>query len=116
MLSYRNDAPVRIRDIGWAVDGPKNTKLAAWANGTPCILLAVFKQLGANVIETVDQARAALPHLQATIPAAIDVSVLSDRAQTIRVSVSGVESTLIMTIVLVVAVRHCHGSRGWRPG
>ena len=104
VVAYRNGAPVRIRDIGRAVDGPENTKLAAWANGTPCILLAVYKQPGANVIETVDHVRAALPHLQATIPAAIDVSVLSDRTQTIRASVSGVESTLVVTIVLVVAV------------
>ena len=104
IVAYRNGAPVRIRDIGRAVDGPENTKLAAWANGTPCILLAVFKQPGANVIETVDQVRAALPHLQATIPAAIDVTVLSDRTQTIRASVSGVEVTLVITIVLVVAV------------
>jgi len=104
VVAYRNGAPIRIRDIGRAIDGPENTKLAAWANGTRCILLAVFKQPGANVIETVNQVRAALPHLQATIPAAIDVEVLSDRTQTIRASVSGVESTLVITIVLVVAV------------
>ena len=104
IIAYRNGAPVRIRDIGRAVDGPENTKLAAWANGKPCILLAVFKQPGANVIDTVNQVKAALPHLQATIPAAIDVTILSDRTQTIRASVSGVETTLVMTIVLVVAV------------
>src|SRR5580692_8397304 len=104
IVAYRNGAPVRVRDIGRAVDGPENTKLAAWANGKPCILLAVFKQPGANVIATVDAVRAALPHLQATIPAAIDVSVLEDRTQTIRASVSGVESTLVLTIILVVAV------------
>jgi HAE1 family hydrophobic/amphiphilic exporter-1 len=68
IVAYRNGAPIRIRDIGRAVDGAENTKLAAWANGTRCILLAVFKQPGANVIETVNQVRAALPHLQATIP------------------------------------------------
>jgi hydrophobic/amphiphilic exporter-1 (mainly G- bacteria), HAE1 family len=104
VVAYRNGAPVRIRDIGRAVDGPENTKLAAWANGTRCILLAVFKQPGANVIDTVNQVRAALPHLQATIPAAIDVAVLSDRTETIRASVAGVESTLAITIVLVVGV------------
>ena len=97
-------APVRVRDIGRAVDAPENTKLAAWTNGTRCILLAVFKQPGANVIDTVNQVRAALPRLEATIPAAIDVAVLSDRTQTIRASVAGVESTLAITIVLVVAV------------
>jgi len=104
IVAYRNGAPVRIRDIGRAVDAAENTKLAAWANGTPCILLAVFKQPGANVIDTVNQVRAALPRLQATIPSAIDVTILSDRTQTIRASVAGVETTLMITIVLVVSV------------
>jgi HAE1 family hydrophobic/amphiphilic exporter-1 len=107
IVAYRNGAPVRIRDIGQAIDGPENTKLAAWANGKRCILLAVFKQPGANVIDTVDKVKAALPSLQATIPAAIDVSVLSDRTQTIRASVSDVEITLLITIVLVVLVIFC---------
>jgi HAE1 family hydrophobic/amphiphilic exporter-1 len=104
IIAYRNGAPVRVRDVGRAVDGPENTKLAAWANGTRSILLAVYKQPGANVIDTVDQVRAALPHLRAAIPAAIDVSILADRTQTIRASVSDVETTLLITIVLVVAV------------
>jgi hydrophobic/amphiphilic exporter-1 (mainly G- bacteria), HAE1 family len=104
IVAYRNGAPIRIRDIGRAVAGPENTKLAAWVNGTRCILLAVFKQPGANVIETVDQVRAELPKLEATIPAAIDVAILSDRTQTIRASVANVESTLAITIVLVIAV------------
>jgi HAE1 family hydrophobic/amphiphilic exporter-1 len=104
IVAYRNGAPVRIRDIGRAVDGPENVKLAAWANGKRCILLAVFKQPGANVIDTVNQVRAALPRLQATIPAAIDVAILADRTQTIRASVSNVEIALVITIVLVVAV------------
>ncbi len=104
IVAYRNGAPVRIRDIGRAIDGAENTKLAAFANGTPCILLAIFKQPAANVIDAVDQVRAALPHLQSMIPAAIDVNILSDRTTTIRASVDGVESTLVLTIVLVVAV------------
>ncbi len=104
IVAYRKGAPVRVRDIGRAVDAPENSKLAAWTNGTRCILLAVFKQPGANVIDTVNQVRAALPRLEATIPAAIDVAVLSDRTQTIRASVAGVESTLAITIVLVIAV------------
>ena len=104
IVAYRNGAPVRIRDIGRAVDGPENTKLAAWANGTRCILLAVYKQPGANVIDTVNQVRAALPHLQALIPAAIDVTILEDRTETIRASVADMEITLTITIVLVVAV------------
>jgi hydrophobe/amphiphile efflux-1 (HAE1) family protein len=104
IVAYRNAGPVRIRDIGRAVDGAENTKLAAWVNGTPCILLAVFKQPGANVIDTVDQVRAALPHLRATIPAAIDVTIVADRTETIRASVADVEMTLVITIVLVVGV------------
>ena len=104
IVAYRKGGPVRIRDIGRAVDGPENTKLAAWADGTRCILLAVYKQPGANVIDTVDQVTAALPHLQASIPAAIDVAILADRTQTIRASVGDVEITLMITIVLVVGV------------
>jgi HAE1 family hydrophobic/amphiphilic exporter-1 len=104
IVAYRKGAPVRIRDIGRAVDGAENVKLAAWANGKPCILLAVFKQPGANVIDTVNQVKAALPHLESTIPAAIDVAILADRTQTIRASVADVETTLVITIGLVVAV------------
>jgi len=104
IVAYRKGAPVRISDIGRAVDGAENVKLAAWANGKRCILLAVFKQPGANVIDTVNQVKAALPHLQSTIPAAIDVAILADRTQTIRASVSDVEATLVITICLVVAV------------
>jgi HAE1 family hydrophobic/amphiphilic exporter-1 len=104
IVAYRNSAPVRIRDIGRAVDGPENIKLAAWANGTRCILLSVYKQPGANVIDTVDQVRAALPRLRATIPAAIDVTILADRTQTIRASIADMEATLAITITLVVAV------------
>ena len=104
VVAYRNGAPVRIRDIGRAVDGPEDTKLAAWANGTRCILLSVYKEAGANVIDTVNQVRAALPHLQASIPAAIDVTILEDRTETIRASVTDMEVTLAITIVLVVAV------------
>ena len=104
ILAYRNGAPVRVRDIGRAVDGPENTKLAAWVNGKRCVFLALFKQPGSNVIDTVDRIRAALPDLQAKIPAAIDVRVLTDRTQTIRASVANVEIDLAIIIVLVVGV------------
>ena len=104
IVAYRGGAAVRIRDIGQAISAPQNNTLGAWCNGTPCILLAVFKQPGANVIDTVNQVEAELPGLQATIPAAIKVSVLADRTQTIRASVSDVELTLLITILLVVAV------------
>src|SRR5471030_2852228 len=104
IVAYRNGAPVRVRDIGRAVDGPENNKLAAWVNGQPCIFLAVFKQPGANVIDTVDRMRAALPGLQAKIPAAIDVRILTDRTQTIRASVENVEMDLAIIVGLVVGV------------
>jgi len=108
IIAYRNGAPVRVRDIGRAVDGAENTKLAAWAadakGSRRAITLAVFKQPGANVIATVDGVLAALPRLQAAIPAGIDLQVLTDRTQTIRASVSDVERTLLLTVALVVLV------------
>jgi HAE1 family hydrophobic/amphiphilic exporter-1/multidrug efflux pump len=104
IVAYRDSAPVRIRDIGQAVSGPENAKLAAWQNGRRGILLIVFKQPGANVIETVDRVKVALPRLQAAIPPGINVSVISDRTQTIRASVSDVQVTMAITISLVVMV------------
>jgi hydrophobe/amphiphile efflux-1 (HAE1) family protein len=104
IVAYKNGAPVRVRDIGQAVDGAENTKLAAWSNGKRTILLPVFKQPGANVIETVDRIKAMLPQLQAAIPPTVKIDIFSDRTQTIRASVSDVQFTLILTIGLVVMV------------
>ncbi|WFU91346.1 efflux RND transporter permease subunit (plasmid) [Rhizobium sp. CC1099] len=104
IVAYRNGAPVRIRDIGSAIDAAENTQLAAWSNGKPAILLAVFKLPGANVIDTVDQIKDVLPKLQVLAPADIHLAVLSDRTVTIRASVLDVETTLMITIVLVVTV------------
>ena len=104
IVAYRNSSPVRIRDIGQAVTGPENAKLAAWQDGRRGIILIVFKQPGANVIDTVDRVKAALPRLEAAIPPGIDVSVIADRTQTIRASVSDVEITMAITIALVVMV------------
>jgi hydrophobe/amphiphile efflux-1 (HAE1) family protein len=104
IVAYQNGAPVRVRDVGQAIDGQENNKIAAWGNGKPAIILAVLKQPGANVIDTVDRIRALLPQLQAAIPPAIKVDVLSDRTTTIRASVSDVQFTLLLTIALVVAV------------
>jgi HAE1 family hydrophobic/amphiphilic exporter-1 len=116
IIAYHNGAPVRVRDVGEAVDGPESTKLAAWAyagaGASPmftvgherAILLAVRKQPGANVIGTVGRIQAALPKLQESIPQAVKVSILSDRTQTIRASVTDVEETLILTAILVVGV------------
>jgi len=116
VLAWRNGAPIRVRDIGVAVDGPENAKISAWGFGGAAapagsdirngrnILLAITKMPGANVIETVDRIQAALPRLKAAIPPSIAVNQLIDRTQTIRASVREVEFTLLLSIALVVAV------------
>jgi HAE1 family hydrophobic/amphiphilic exporter-1 len=104
IIAYRNGAPLRIKDIGQAVSGPEDVKQAAWTNGERGIFLLVFKQPGTNVIDIVDNIKAQLPQLQATIPPTIKVSVLSDRTTTIRASVRDVQFTLLLAIVLVVMV------------
>ncbi|WP_374547482.1 multidrug efflux RND transporter permease subunit [Rhodoblastus sp.] len=104
VLAYRNGAPVRLRDVAEVVGGPENTKLAAWANRAPAIILNVQRQPGANVIATVDSVRKLLPQLLADLPAAVDVEVLTDRTVTIRASVADVQFELILAIVLVVLV------------
>ncbi|SEB13585.1 efflux RND transporter permease subunit [Variovorax sp. YR216] len=116
VLAWRNGAPIRVRDVGVAVDGPENAKVAAWgyagkgaSEGTDiddgrAIMLAITKQPGANVIETVDRIQAALPKLKASIPPSVTVNTLIDRTQTIRASVKDVEFTLLLSIALVVAV------------
>jgi multidrug efflux pump len=104
VIAYRNGNPVRLSDVAKVVSGPENTKLAAWANRTPAILLNVQRQPGANVIATVDSVRKLLPSLLADLPSAIDVEVLTDRTVTIRASVADVEFELLLAIALVVAV------------
>ena len=104
ILAYRNGAPVRVRDIGTAVDGPENARLAGWQNGKRGIQLFVFKQPGANVIDTVERIKAALPGLRAAIPPSIDVDTVVDRTVTIRASVHEVQFTLLLSIALVVLV------------
>jgi HAE1 family hydrophobic/amphiphilic exporter-1 len=104
IVAYRNGGPLRIRDIGQAVTGPEDAKQAAWANGKRGVFLVVYKQPGANVIDTVDKIKAMLPRLVAAIPPAIKIEVISDRTQTIRAAVSDVQFTLLLTIALVVMV------------
>src|SRR4051812_18591516 len=104
IVPYRSGAPIRIRDIGQAVAGPEDAKKAGWANGQRGVFLIVYKQPGANVIDTVDRIKAQLPHLQSAIPPAIKVTILSDRTTTIRASVEDVQFTLLLTIGLVVLV------------
>jgi hydrophobic/amphiphilic exporter-1 (mainly G- bacteria), HAE1 family len=104
VLANRNGARIRVRDVGQAVPGPENVYQTAWANSKRAILLVIFKQPGANVIETVDQIKTLMPQLKQLIPAAIDVDVISDRTITIRASVHDVEFTLSLTMCLVVMV------------
>jgi hydrophobe/amphiphile efflux-1 (HAE1) family protein len=104
IIAWRNGAPVRVGDIGQAVDGPENRLLGGWQNGKRGIILVVFKQPGANVIETVDNIKAALPHLEASIPPSVHVNVVMDRTLTIRASVADVQFTLVLSIALVVMV------------
>ena len=104
ILAYRNGAPVRIRDIGRAVGGPENAKMLAWQNNHNGVYILVYKQPGANVIDTVERIKRALPQIQAAVPPSIKVNILIDRTLTIRASVDEVEFTLMLTIVLVVLV------------
>src|SRR5882757_6924030 len=104
IVTYRDGAPLRVRDIGQAVTGPQDTTQAAWADGKRGLVLVIYKQPGANVIDTVDKIRAELPRLQANMPPAIKIFTLSDRTQTIRAAVRDVQFTLLLTIALVVMV------------
>jgi len=104
VVAYKNGAAVRIRDIGVAVDGPENRLITAWQNGRNGILLLIFKQPGANVIEAVNRVQALLPHALASVPPSIKVDTVANRTTTIKASVEDVERTLSITIVLVVLV------------
>jgi HAE1 family hydrophobic/amphiphilic exporter-1 len=104
VIAYRNGAPVRVRDVGRAISAPENDLIAGWFNQNRAIILAIQRQPGANVIETVDRVKAILPMLEASIPPAVKVSVISDRTQTIRASVADVQFTLLLTVALVVMV------------
>ncbi len=104
VLAYRNGAPIRVRDVGQAVADQVDRTVAGYQNNKDGVILAVFKQPGANVIQTVDDIKAELPQLTARIPPAVKVETILDRTVTIRASVTDVEFTLILTVCLVVMV------------
>jgi HAE1 family hydrophobic/amphiphilic exporter-1 len=104
VITYRNGAPVRIQDIGKAVDSVENTRVASWFNGERAVILGVQRQPGANVVAVVDAIKEILPGLRAQIPQSIKLDVFFDRTQSIRESTHDVQLTLIGTIVLVVLV------------
>ena len=104
IVSYKDGAPVHLRDVAKVVNGAENAYVQAWAGDQPGVNLVIFRQPGANIVETVDRIQAALPTLEAMLPASVQVGVLVDRTQTIRASLHEVEITLLIAIMLVVAV------------
>ena len=104
IVAYRNGAPVRIRDIGIAVDGPENSQIRGFQNGKIGILLLVYKQPGTNVIDAVKNIKAALPHVMNSVPPSLKVDQVIDRTTTIQASVKDVEFSLMLAIMLVVLV------------
>jgi multidrug efflux pump len=104
VVAYRNGAPVRLPDIADVSDSVENLRNQGLANGKPSVLVILYRQPNANIIETVDRVYAALPQLHASIPAGIDINVAMDRTTTIRSSLHDVETTLVIAIVLVILV------------
>ena len=104
VIAYRNNAPVTIGDVADIVDGLENGKTAGWYQGVPAVIIDIQRQPGANVIDVVQQIRAEIPKLQSAIPAAVKLTIVSDRTVTIRASVSDVQFTLVLSVVLVTLV------------
>ena len=104
VMAYRNGAPIRIRDVGVAVDGPENSQIRGFQNGKLGVLLLVYKQPGTNVIDAVTGIKAALPHVMTSVPPSLKVDQVIDRTTTIQASVKDVELSLMIAIVLVVLV------------
>ncbi|MEE4160167.1 MdtB/MuxB family multidrug efflux RND transporter permease subunit [Pseudomonas viridiflava] len=104
ILAYKDGAPLRLKDVAQIVDGAENERLAAWANRNQAVLLNIQRQPGANVIDVVDRIKTLLPGITDNLPAGLDVTVLTDRTQTIRASVTDVQHELLIAIVLVVLV------------
>jgi multidrug efflux pump len=104
VIAYRNGGPVKLSDVATVIDDVENVSLAAWMNETPAVIMNVQRQPGANIIEVVDRIKTLLPQLTVTLPKSVNVTVLTDRTNTIRASVADVEFELIVTVVLVVFV------------
>ncbi len=104
VVAYHNGAPVRLSDVANVIDGTENTHLAAWMNLTPAVIVNIQRQPGANIIGVVDRIKKLLPQLQASLPTAVNVQILTDRTTTIRASVKDVEFELMLSIGLVVLV------------
>ncbi len=104
VIAYRNGAPIFLADVADVVEDAENVRLAAWMNDVPAVIVNIQRQPGANVIEVVDRVKALLPQLQGSLPASIDIAVLTDRTTTIRASVNDVQFELLLAVALVVMV------------
>ncbi|RSC29090.1 multidrug efflux RND transporter permease subunit [Pseudomonas putida] len=104
IVSYRNGAPVRLQDVAKVIEGAENAYVKSWSGDKPGLNLVIFRQPGANIVDTVDRVLDALPRLQEMLPASVEVSVLNDRTQTIRASLHEVELTLMIAVILVIGV------------
>ena len=104
VVAYHNGAPVRLSDVAKVQDGVENNRTAGYLNGKPAIPLIIFREPGANIIDTVDRIKAALPSLEASMPAGVNFDVVLDRTTTIRASVNEIERTLLVSIALVILV------------
>ncbi len=113
IVAYNNGAPVRLSDIGSAVDNVENVRLAGWVGEKPSVIVDIQRQPGANIIQTADRVKALLPRLRASIPPTVKVTILSDRTETIRASVADVQFTLVLTVALVVMVMFVFLRKFW---
>ena len=104
IVSYKDGAPVHLKDVATVINGAENAYVKAWSGDQQGVNLVVFRQPGANIVETVDRIQRELPRLQEMLPASVEVSVLNDRTKTIRASLHEVEMTLLIAVLLVVAV------------
>ncbi len=104
VVAYRNNAAVLLRDVAQVIDGLENSKIGGWYQGKPAVIIDIQRQPGANVIQTVERVSAELPRLQRAIPKGVDLTVVSDRTNTIRASIRDVQFTLVLSVLLVVLV------------
>src|SRR5207249_131805 len=104
IVTYQHGAPVRLSDVADVIDSTENVKQAAWMNAVPAIIVNVQRQPGANIIKVVDRVKELLPKLKASLPAAVEMTILTDRTTTIRASVEDVQFELMLTVALVVMV------------
>ncbi len=104
IIAYKNGSPIRIGDLGAAVDNVENVRTASWVGGEPAVLVDIQRQPGANIIQTVDRVKALLPRLRATLPSSVKLGIFGDRTETIRASITDVQFTLLLTVALVVMV------------